>query len=163
MSRTTLRRLHGAASLVAFGIVAMFLSATVAVEVFGGSAEIETVKHWIVRALIVLVPAVGLAGLSGRRLAGGPRSRLVRLKLKRMQLIAATGLLVLVPCAFALDHLAAHGRLGATFAAVQVIELVAGASNLALLGLNFRDGMAMRARRTQERALVRAVPARSNP
>jgi hypothetical protein len=64
----------------------------------------------------------------------------------RMRFIAANGLLVLVPCAIVLNQWAAAGSLDTTFYVVQAIELVAGASNLALMGLNARDGLRMAGR-----------------
>ena len=57
-----------------------------------------------------------------------------------MPWIAANGLLVLVPCALLLDRWAAASLLDARFVAVQAVELVAGAVNLALMALNLRDG-----------------------
>lgn len=61
-------------------------------------------------------------------------------KKRRMPWIAANGLLVLVPCALLLDRWAAASLLDARFVAVQAVELVAGAVNLALMALNLRDG-----------------------
>ena len=54
-------------------------------------------KHWIARALVVFVPVVVVAGITGRRLAGRSRGPIVSRKLRRMQLIAGTGILVLLP------------------------------------------------------------------
>ncbi len=45
---------------------------------------------------------------------------------------------------------------GAAFMIVQIVELLAGASNLTLLALNFRDGMAMRAKRPSRSTLPAA-------
>jgi len=157
MSRRAVRSLHLAASLTAVAIVALFLAATLAAEVVGGDAPTE-VKHWIARAVVVLVPVMAAAALSGRRLAGGSRAAPVRRKLRRTQVAAAIGVLVLGPCALALDHLSGRDDVDTTLAIVQLIELVAGASNLALLSLNVRDGLAMRARRTSLRARGVARP-----
>jgi hypothetical protein len=74
-------------------------------------------------------------------------------KKKRMPLIAANGLLVLLPCALLLNHWAAAGSFGAAFYAVQALELAAGALNLTLMGLNMRDGLRLTGRR---RAATRA-------
>nr|WP_298639549.1 hypothetical protein [uncultured Cardiobacterium sp.] len=61
-----------------------------------------------------------------------------------MSLIAANGLFILLPCAFSLYDRAAAGQFDAIFYAVQTLELLAGATNLALLGLSMRDGFAIR-------------------
>ena len=63
-----------------------------------------------------------------------------------MPFIAANGLLVLVPCAIALNRWAAAGTFDTTFYVVQAIELIAGATNFALMGLNVRDGRRMAGR-----------------
>jgi hypothetical protein len=149
--RSTVRRVHVAASTAALLLIATFLGATVAVETAGDEPDIAAVKHWIARALVVLVPVLMAAGLTGRRLAGRARAPVVGRKLRRMQLIAATGLLVLLPSALTLDRWAGEGRFDTAFALVQTVELLAGASNLALLALNFRDGMRLRGRRAHGR------------
>ncbi|WHP67558.1 hypothetical protein [Phaeobacter inhibens] len=58
-----------------------------------------------------------------------------------MPIIGANGLLVLVPMAFFLESRAAAGQFDATFYSLQVVELLAGATNLVLMGLNMRDGI----------------------
>lgn len=67
-----------------------------------------------------------------------------------MRLIAANGPLVLTSAAVYLQSKAAAGRLDAGFYVVQVLELAAGAIQLALLGRNFLDGLRLagRLRRT---------------
>ncbi len=60
-----------------------------------------------------------------------------------MPFIAANGLLVLVPCAIVLNRWAASGSFDTAFHALQAIELIAGAINLTLMGLNARDGLRM--------------------
>lgn len=79
-------------------------------------------------------------------LARSRKGRLVDAKKKRMPFIAANGLLVLVPCAIALDRWAAAGSFDIAFDVVQAVELVAGATNLLLMGLNARDGLRMAGR-----------------
>ena len=61
-----------------------------------------------------------------------------------MPLIAGNGLIVLVPSAVFLAHLADSGNFGTVFYGVQTLELLVGAVNLALMGLNIRDGLALR-------------------
>ncbi|MFP3758595.1 hypothetical protein SB751_32450, partial [Cupriavidus sp. SIMBA_020] len=61
---------------------------------------------------------------------------LVDAKIRRTQLIAANGILVLMPAAFFLATKAKGGEFDAVFYSVQALELFAGAANIALLGLN---------------------------
>lgn len=63
-----------------------------------------------------------------------------------MKIIAANGLLVLLPCAFYLYGKAASGEMDTSFYALQALELVAGAINFSLMALNFRDGLKLSGR-----------------
>ncbi len=63
-----------------------------------------------------------------------------------MPLIAANGVLVLIPSALFLASKARAAEFDAGFYAVQALELVAGATNITLLGLNMRDGLKMKGR-----------------
>ncbi len=68
---------------------------------------------------------------------------LVGAKKKRMPFVAANGLLVLLPAAIYLQHLASIESFDTTFYVIQAIELAAGFTNLTLMGLNIRDGLRM--------------------
>lgn len=141
------KRVHLLAGLTASLTIAVFLLATLVVELSGTDASVATVKSLIVLpGLFVLVPAIAATGASGFLLARSRRGRLVEAKTKRMPFIVANGLLVLLPCAIVLDRWASAGAFGAAFYWVQGIELLAGAANLALMGLNVRDGLRMSGR-----------------
>jgi len=137
-----IRRIHPVAGAAAFAIIAAFWLSTVAVELAGDAAAVAAVKEAVLRGLVVLIPALAATGASGFRLARGRTGRGGPLdaKRRRMPVIAANGLLVLVPCAVILAAWAQAGRFDAAFYAVQAVELAAGAANLALIGLNIRDG-----------------------
>ncbi len=75
---------------------------------------------------------------------GGKRKDALALtKKRRMPFIAANGIVILLPAAVYLQNKAVTGTFDTMFYAVQVIELLAGAINLVLMGLNIRDGRAM--------------------
>ena len=63
-----------------------------------------------------------------------------------MPLIAANGILVLVPSAVFLAMKARAGVFDTAFYTVQAVELVAGAFNLVLIGRNIADGLAISGR-----------------
>ena len=69
---------------------------------------------------------------------------LVGTKLKRMPIIAANGILVLIPSALFLASKARAAEFDTSFYAVQALELAAGAANITLFGLNLRDGLRMK-------------------
>lgn len=136
-----LKRIHLVAGTIATATIATFFLSTILVEVFGSPEAVGRLKTLIVMpGLLILVPAIAAAGGSGFLMSKSRRGRLIDAKKKRMPYIAANGFLVLVPCAIVLARWAVAGRFDTTFYAVQAIELLAGATNLALMGLNIRDG-----------------------
>ena len=76
-------------------------------------------------------------------MAGPSPKGVLATKLKRMQLIAGNGILVLVPAVLFLAWKAGQDEFDAAFIGVQVVEFAAGSINLALMGLNIRDGLRM--------------------
>lgn len=138
------RIVHPIAGAIAILSIAIFWLSTALSELFGSQATVIAVKTSIPWGLIVLIPALAAAGGSGFALARGGRGGLVGVKLKRMPLIAANGSLVLIPSALFLASKAGAGEFDAAFYAVQALELVAGATNITLLGLNMRDGLRMK-------------------
>ena len=92
------------------------------------------------------MPAMAAAGATGFCMAGRSAEPHVVRKRRRMPFIALNGLLVLVPCAVFLHARAAAAEFGEAFELVQGIELLAGAMNLTLMGLNMRDGFALTGR-----------------
>ena len=60
-----------------------------------------------------------------------------------MPIIGANGLLVLIPAALYLSSKAQAGEIDLSFYAVQGLELLAGVTNLFLMGLNIREGRQM--------------------
>lgn len=133
--------IHPIAGAVALLMIASFWLSTVLVELSGRAATIATVKSMIPWGFSVLIPALIVAAISGRSLAkkrGGP---ILARKQKRMPFIAANGILILVPSAFYLSFKAQAGDMDVGFYLVQALELIAGAVNITLLGLNTADGL----------------------
>ena len=95
--------------------------------------------------------ALMAAGGSGFQRGKKMRGPLIAAKKKRMPIIALNGLLVLLPSAFFLASKASAGEFDKMFYTVQAIELVAGALNLTLMGLNMRDGLRMTGRIARSR------------
>lgn len=153
MPRSALLYIHRAGAALALLLIAVFWSSTAIAWLLPGTAATTAVKQGIAYALPALVLAMAAAGGSGNRLAGPRRQaaapvRVLMLARKRwrMPLIAANGLLVLVPAALWLHWRAQQGLFGPPFYAVQGIELGAGLANAVLMALNVRDGMRLRAR-----------------
>jgi len=138
---------HPLAGALAILTIATFWLSTVFSELFGSQTVITSVKTAIPWGFLLLVPALAAAGGSGFALARERRgAALVASKMKRMRIIAANGILILMPSALFLASKATAGEFDAAFYALQALELVAGATNLALLGLNMRDGLKLTGR-----------------
>lgn len=142
-----IRKIHPIAGVIGFLTILSFLSATLYVELFGTHEEVAAVKSMVVSGLWLLIPAMAIVGASGMKMGGRRKDAPARAKMKRMPFIAANGLLVLVPAAVYLSIKANAGAFDLSFYVVQVIEVIAGACNLFLMGLSIRDGRAMAQRR----------------
>lgn len=145
------KAIHPVAGAVALVTIAIFWLSTALSELFGSEAAVVAVKTAIPWGFFVLIPALAAAGSSGFALAGERRAGRVLAKARRMPLIAANGILVLVPSALFLSHKASNAGFDTVFYAVQAIELIAGAVNITLLALNMRDGLKMRKGRLRHR------------
>jgi hypothetical protein len=138
--------IHPVAGAVALLTIATFWLSTALTEMFASQAAVTWIKTAIPWGFLLLIPALGTAGGSGFALAKGRRNGLAGAKLRRMPLIAANGILVLIPSALFLASKARAAEFDTAFYAVQALELAAGAANITLLGLNMRDGLKMRGR-----------------
>ncbi|WP_298969797.1 hypothetical protein [uncultured Roseobacter sp.] len=137
------KTLHPIAGGIALLTIFTFWMSTILSELFGSTAAIVMVKTLIPWGFVILIPALMTAGITGATLSKKFRGPLVAKKQKRMPFLAANGILILIPSALYLSFKAQAGDFDAAFYAVQTIELIAGAVNIALLGLNMRDGLSL--------------------
>lgn len=142
MSKT----LHPIAGGIALLTILTFWFSTAVTELLASTATVITVKTLIPWGLLILIPALMAAGISGLRLSKKRSGTLVSAKQKRMPLIAANGILILVPSALHLSFKAQASAFDTGFYTVQAVELLAGALNIALLSLNVRDGLRLTGR-----------------
>ena len=138
--------IHPIAGTIAILTIAVFWLSTVLSELIASPATVIAVKTAIPWGFLLLIPALAAAGGSGFVLAKGRRAGLVGAKARRMPIIAANGILILIPSALFLAARARAGEFDAAFYGVQVLELMAGATNITLLGLNMRDGLKLKGR-----------------
>ncbi|MEO5346247.1 MAG: hypothetical protein H7834_07710 [Magnetococcus sp. YQC-9] len=136
-------RIHPLAGGLAMAIILLFQLSTLTSELFLSHAAIVMVKSWIVNGLWILIPALMATGGSGFHLAKGRMDGLVAIKMARMRLVAANGILILIPCALFLENQASKGAFDAWFYGVQLLELTVGLLQLYLMSRNFRDGLRM--------------------
>ncbi len=145
--RVIKRKVHVITAFASFMFIASFWISTVVSELFLSHEAIVAVKQAIAYALIVFIPTMAAVGGTGFSLGGKSTHALVLAKRRRMPVIALTGLLVLVPAALFLNTKAQAGEFDSIFYLMQIIELLAGASNLTLMGMNIRDGLRLTRRK----------------
>jgi hypothetical protein len=138
-----LKIVHPVAGGVALLTIATFWLATALSELFGSLEAVVAVKTALPWGFLLLIPALAATGGTGFILSKGRRPKLITTKIRRTALTAANGLLVLVPSALFLASKAQAGAFDTSFYTVQALELLAGALNITLLGLNMRDGFKM--------------------
>lgn len=139
--KKAIRYLHRTAGVAAFLMILTFFTSTLVMEIWGDTAAILAVKSAIATGVWMLIPLMITAGATGFKMAPNARKGPLGNKKKRMPFIALNGLLVLLPAALYLDYLAGAGRFDTQFYLIQGAELIAGLINLALMGLNIRDGL----------------------
>lgn len=141
------RKIHAIAGVSSFLLIASFWTSTLIVELFLTQSAVVSVKVAITYGLILLVPCIAATGATGFALGGKSTNPIVVGKRRRMPIIAINGLLVLIPAALYLSYKAQAGEFDTWFYTVQGLELIAGATNLLLMGLNIHDGRQMSHRR----------------
>jgi hypothetical protein len=138
--------IHPVAGALAISAISTFWLSTALTELFASQAMVATVKTAIPWGFLLLIPALMAAGGSGFVLAKGRRAGLLGAKIKRMPLIAANSVPILIPSALFLASKARVAEFDTGFYAAQALELAAGAVNIALLALNMRDGLKLKGR-----------------
>lgn len=150
MNRTVLRKIHAAAATIALLCIASFWSSTLISELFLSHQAVATVKQIIVYAMFLFIPSMATMGATGMKMGGKSTYAPIAAKRKRMPIIAANGLLILLPAAFFLNSKAQAGAFDTVFYVVQAIELLAGLTNLLLMALSMRDGLRIRAAKNKK-------------
>ncbi len=141
-----LKMIHPVAGAIALLTISTFWLSTLFAELFGSEAFVISVRTTIPWGFFVLIPALMTARGTGFVLSKGDSAGVIGAKLKRMPFIAVNGLLVLIPAALFLASKARAGEFDTAFYGVQALELLAGVTNIALLGVNMRDGLRLKGR-----------------
>ncbi|WP_072680927.1 hypothetical protein [Arcobacter sp. LA11] len=134
-------KLHKVFAFISFLSITLFFTSTLIVELFFGFEQIAFVKDKIVcPGLFILVPSIIITAISGNIIAKKSKKvELIKVKKKRMPIIAFNGVVILIPCAIYLNILASSGTFDTVFYSVQLLELFAGATNMTLMFMNIRD------------------------
>ncbi len=146
MKRSKIVAAHITATIIAVITIGSFFSFSLIAELIGDDLFIKQVKTGILYCLPILVIAMPMLALSGKKLAGNSKHPIVADKMKRMKLIALNGV-ILISLAIYLYYHANYKTVDRTFLYVQIAELVIGALNLGLIGLNINAGLKLSGRR----------------
>lgn len=152
MTRNTVLRAHIIATAVALLTIGSFFTLSLVAELIGDPAFIRQVKTGILYGVPVLLIAMPTLGLTGKQLAGKSTHPLVQRKMRRMKFVALNGFL-LIGLAVYLYFRVTHYPIDGTFLLVQLIELLLGAVNVALIVLNVRTGMQLSGRKVGKTAV----------
>ena len=145
MNRKVIILIHLSAATIAFlTILSLFVSSLTA-DLLGDKQVLRQVKTIIVYCLPILFIVMPTLGITGNKLAGKSTNPIVQRKLKRMKFIMLNGLLLTFLAIF-LYRMAISGEFTQLFYSIQLMELTAGATNLTLLGLMFKDGFTLSGR-----------------
>lgn len=139
-------KIHAAAGSLVLLTISGFWISTILTELLGTHAQIAALKMAILWGMLILIPAMATAGATGVSLGKPWRLPQVAQKSNRTKIIAANGLLILLPSAVFLAVQSNGGHFDGLFYLVQAVELVVGAINITLLARNLRAGLAMSAR-----------------
>ncbi|MGB0129123.1 MAG: hypothetical protein WBP72_15895 [Rhodocyclaceae bacterium] len=134
--------IHACAGAVAFATILAFWSSTLIAELFLSNTAVMATKQAILYGMWLLVPSIALTGASGVVLARRRPGQFADRKKVRMRLIAANGLVILIPASLYLASKASQGQFDGAFYSVQVLEVLVGAAQLFLMGRSFREGLA---------------------
>jgi len=138
--------IHAVAGVLGFALVATFALSTVGSALSGSPGAIATVKGFNVGGMLVLLPALAGAGATGMSLLGKRKDPVALTKQVRGPRAFMTNLLVVLPAAVFLWYRASAGTFDALYYGAQAVELAAQVFSLVMIGLNIRDGLAIRGR-----------------
>lgn len=141
MKKSRLKKTHKIAAIVAFILIATFQISTISVELFGTNTQISAVKSIILMLIPLLILAMITTGVTANKLYPGTMKGIFKVKQLRLKIAAINGLIILLPSAIVLAKWSAVAQFDSIYWTVQAIEIIAGMTNLTMIGLNIRDGI----------------------
>lgn len=145
MKRSSIVTAHLVATAIAVITISTFFSFSLIAEFRGEDLFIKQVKTLILYCLPILLIAMPMLVLSGKKLAGNSKSPLIIRKMRRMKFIAINGVM-LISLAIFLFYYSNYKTIDSTFMCFQILELLIGALNLVLIGMNIYDGLKLSGR-----------------
>lgn len=141
MKTKTLKNIHKVAAILAFLLITSFLTSTIIADLLATPEKIAQVKNTILMFIPILILAMIATGLSAKKLYPSAVTGKFKLKQTRLKVAAINGTLILLPAAVVLAKWSALGQFDGLYWTVQILEVIAGMTNLTMIGLNIRDGI----------------------
>lgn len=141
MKTKTLKNIHKVAAILAFLLITSFLTSTIIADLLATPEKIAQVKNTILMFIPILILAMIATGLSAKKLYPSAVTGKFKLKQTRLKVAAINGTLILLPAAIVLAKWSALGQFDGLYWTVQILEVIAGMTNLTMIGLNIRDGI----------------------
>ncbi|MDX2320839.1 MAG: hypothetical protein QNK26_09635 [Moritella sp.] len=141
MNTKILKNIHKITAILAFLIIASFLTSTIIADIFATPEQIAQVKGTILLFIPVLILAMMATGKTAKKLYPGAMTGIFKVKQRRLKVAAINGTLILLPAAIVLANWSALGQFDELYWTVQILEIIAGTTNLTMIGLNIRDGI----------------------
>ena len=131
---------HAAAGISSLTCLLIFLVATINVEYSYSAPEMIAAQGVMLQTMWVYIPLIFTAGGIGYILSKERKERIVQVKKRRMVIIIAVSLFILMPCIYTLANAARYEIAGTIFSRIEILEVLSLILLIALLGLNARDG-----------------------
>ncbi|GIC78850.1 hypothetical protein [Moritella sp. F3] len=141
MNTKTLKKIHKTAAIFAFLFITSFLTSTIVADFFATPQQIAHVKSSVLMFIPGLILAMMITGISAAKLYPGVAKGPFKVKQTRMKIAAINGVFILLPAAIVLAKWSGLGQFNDLYWTVQIVEIIAGMVNLAMIGLNIRDGI----------------------
>ncbi|SGZ02193.1 Putative uncharacterized protein [Moritella viscosa] len=141
MNTKTLKNIHKTAAIFALVLITSFLTSTIIADLLATPQQITYVKSTILMFIPALILAMIVTGTSAKKLYPGAMKSVFKIKQTRMKVAAINGVIILLPAAIILARWSALGQFDGLYWTVQILEIIAGMTNLTMIGLNIRDGI----------------------
>ncbi|SEH33401.1 hypothetical protein [Magnetospirillum fulvum] len=134
--------IHPLAARATLGLFVLIWGSAVAAGLFADREMLAFIKEVVVWTLFLLTPLTMLTAGTGLILGRARPGPITDRKRRRLRLIVAIGIVILLPATLVLDAMVQSDSYDATlFLVFQGIELVAGLVLLTLMGISVRDGI----------------------
>lgn len=140
MKRNSILKFHLLATLIAIITISTFFISSLIAEIRGDVEFIKTVKTTIFYCLPIQLIVMPTLGITGKKLAGNSKSKVIIQKLKRSKQVMLNGILLLLLATF-LFYWSNYQKVDSLFLVIQLIEFFLGLFNLTLIILNVKAGM----------------------